>query len=76
MRIFLRCADQSEGLSKAGEGSPGPLQHHFLRHDGGNPALPPHARARLPLTDAAPPPAADQLLPEDHGQARGRAEEI
>lgn len=72
--FFLsRCPDQGEGLPEAGGRSPRPLQHHLLRHPGWDPALPPHTRTGLPLADAAAPPPADRLLPEDHRQAGGRA---
>lgn len=71
-----RCPDQGERLSKAGERAPRPLQHHFLRHSGRDPAFPPHADTGLPLPDAAPPPSADQLLPEDHHQTAGDASEV
>lgn len=74
--LSSRCPDQGERLSKAGERAPRPLQHHFLRHPGGDPAFPPHADTGLPLPDAAPPPSADHLLPEDHHQAAGDAAEV
>jgi len=52
------------------------LQHHLLRHAGGDPALPPHPRARLHGAAAAAPAAADRLLPEDHGHAAGGPAEV
>lgn len=73
---FPRCADQGERLPKEGRWAAWPLQHHFFRHAGRNPALPPHTCTGLPLTDAVPPTPADQLLPEDHGQAWGRTADI
>lgn len=72
----FRCTDEGQRLLEAGEWAPRALQHHFLRHTGRDPTLPPHTRTGLPLANAAPPPSADRLLPEDHRQAGGRAAEI
>lgn len=81
-----RGPDEGEGEPEArGGGQNGPdagggdqraLQHHLLRHAGRDPALPPDPRARLQGADAAPPAAADRLLPKSHGQAGGGAAEV